>query len=86
MGQFVAATLQILFSVLSWLIIIRILMSWFRGAQGVPGGHFIADITEPILGFFRRMIPPVSGIDLSPLWAVLVLDILRSALHGFSGL
>ena len=86
MGHFVFVALEVLFNVLSWLIILRVLMSWFQGMQGMPGGHFVADITEPILSFIRRVIPPVSGMDLAPLWAVLVFDILRSVMHSFGGL
>ena len=86
MGHFVFVALEVLFNVLSWLIIIRVLMSWFKGAQGVLGGNFITDITEPILGSIRRVIPPVSGMDLAPLWAVLAFDILRSVMHSFSSL
>jgi YggT family protein len=39
-----------------------------------PGGYsplqsVLASICEPVLRPFRRIIPPISGIDLSPLWA-----------------
>jgi YggT family protein len=38
----------------------------------------IYDLTEPILGFFRRYIPPVGGLDLSPLVIFLILAVVRS--------
>lgn len=86
MSHFVFLALEVLFNVLAWLIIFRVLMSWFRGMQGIPGGQFVADITEPVLVVFRRLIPPVSGIDLSPLWAVLALDVLRSIMRSLAGM
>jgi uncharacterized protein YggT (Ycf19 family) len=36
---------------------------------------FLRDVSEPYLGLFRRFIPPIGPIDISPLVAVLVLQI-----------
>jgi len=43
-----------------------------------PGGYspmqsVLATVCEPVLRPFRRVIPPVAGIDLSPLWAVIAI-------------
>ena len=37
---------------------------------------FLRDVSEPYLGIFRRIIPPVGAIDLSPVVAILVLAVL----------
>ncbi len=73
------------FVVYEWLIIIRILLSWFRlpsGGYFYPVIKFIYEITEPYLGLFRRIVPPVmagaAGIDFSPIVAILVLRLLHS--------
>jgi YggT family protein len=44
-----------------------------------PGGYsplqsVLASICEPVLRPFRRLIPPIAGIDLSPLWAVIAIQ------------
>src|SRR5262249_1185607 len=44
-----------------------------------PGGYsplqsVLASICEPILRPFRRLIPPIAGIDLSPLWAIIAIQ------------
>ena len=44
-----------------------------------PGGYspmqsLLATICEPVLRPFRRLIPPIAGIDLSPLWAVIAIQ------------
>ena len=44
-----------------------------------PGGYsplqsVLASICEPILRPFRRLIPPIAGIDLSPLWVVIAIQ------------
>ncbi len=44
-----------------------------------PGGYsplqsVLATLCEPVLRPFRRVIPPIAGIDLSPLWAVIAIQ------------
>ena len=36
---------------------------------------FLRDVTEPYLGLFRRFIPPIGPVDVSPIVAILVLQI-----------
>jgi YggT family protein len=50
---------------------------WSSAALG-----FLRDVTEPYLGLFRRFIPPIGMIDISPIVAVLVLQIGGFALIG----
>ena len=70
-----------------WLILfIRIILSWVQmGGARISGGlapivKIIYDLTEPVLGFFRRIIPPFGPLDLSPLFVFLILGFIRSAL------
>ena len=47
-----------------------------------PGGYsplqsVLATVCEPVLRPFRRVIPPVAGIDLSPLWACILIQAIR---------
>jgi YggT family protein len=44
-----------------------------RWSSAVLG--FLRDVTEPYLGIFRRFIPPIGPIDVSPIVAILVLQI-----------
>lgn len=55
-------------------ILIRVILSWFNphGARHNPALGLVYSLSEPLLAPARRLIPPVSGMDLSPL-AVLVL-------------
>lgn len=77
LAQFISIFTQILI----FAIFARVILSWLR----VPPRGFlfvvIIESTEPILKIFRRLIPPLGGmLDLSPLFAFLALDILRSIL------
>lgn len=54
-------------------LIIYILMSWFPNARGSVIGQFLAKICEPYLEQFRKFIPPLGMIDISPIVALFVL-------------
>ncbi|UQD51635.1 YggT family protein [Bacillus methanolicus] len=66
-----------LFEIYSWALIIYILMSWFPNARESAIGQFLARICEPYLEPFRRLIPPIGMIDVSPIVAFLVLKFAR---------
>lgn len=68
---------NVAFQVYSWLMIARILLSWVRHDPRNPIIRFIYEITEPFLGLFRRIIPPIGMIDVSPIAAFIVLDLIR---------
>ena len=65
-------------AVLALLIFMRIVVSW--GAS--PHNrllHFLIRTTEPVLGPFRRIIPPLGMFDISPIIVLLLLDLLQRA-------
>jgi len=71
----------IIFGVLaiySLLIFMRIVVSWGAGPHNRLL-HFLVRATEPILGPFRRVIPPLGMIDVSPIIVLLLLDLLQRA-------
>ena len=59
-------------------LIIYILMSWFPNARGSAIGQFLTKICEPYLEQFRKFIPPLGMIDISPIVALLVLNLAKS--------
>ena len=72
--------IQRLFNVYETLIVVWCLMSWIPMR---PGGLLddirgaIGIIVEPYLNLFRRFIPPLGGIDFSPIVAILALGIIE---------
>jgi len=62
-----------LINIYSWALIIYILLSWFPNARESGIGQFLARICEPYLEPFRKIIPPLGMIDISPIVAILVL-------------
>ncbi|MFZ5590849.1 MAG: YggT family protein [Bacillota bacterium] len=73
---------NVAFQVYDWLIFIRIILSWIRHNPYQPVIRFIYEVTEPVLGFFRRIIPPLGVIDISPIAAFFALELLRQLVVG----
>ncbi len=74
----IIAVVNTAFYVYNWLIFIRVILSWFRHNPYHPVIRFVYEITEPVLGLFRRIIPPLGVIDLSPLVALLAIEVVRA--------
>ena len=67
------------------LIVIYCLLSWFPMRQGgiVYDFAVVLDrLVGPYLNFFRRIIPPMGGIDFSPVIAVLALNVIARLVIG----
>ncbi|WP_040204886.1 YggT family protein [Neobacillus jeddahensis] len=79
---FVFYLLQQIIGIYSWALIIYILMSWFPNARESAIGQFLARICEPYLEPFRKIIPSIGMMDISPIVAFLVLKFASSGLHS----
>ncbi|KAL7573714.1 hypothetical protein ACA910_007754 [Epithemia clementina (nom. ined.)] len=66
-------------SIYNLIITARILLSWFPQAQGVAALQPVYAITDPFLNLFRGIIPPIFGLDFSPILAFLLLNVITSA-------
>ena len=58
------------------LIIARVIVSWIGSQSRHPLIPLIYQLTEPVLRPFSKLIPPISGVDLSPLFALIALRFL----------
>jgi len=55
-------------------IIVRVVLSWFGGGGGYnPAIALIDRLTEPVMRPFRRLVPTIGGIDISPVFALVLL-------------
>jgi YggT family protein len=64
-----------------WLLILaRVIISFTRMDPYNPIRRTVYELTEPILAPIRRILPPSSGLDFSPLIALLLLELLRMVL------
>ena len=78
----IGSVLIFLVQVFVVLVFIRVIFSWLYGPFPTNGfARVLWRITEPVLGPIRRRLPPLSGIDLSPLVVWLVVIILIGVLR-----
>jgi len=61
-------------------IVISAVMSWFSPDPRNPLVRFITAVSYPLVAPFRRYIPPIAGIDISPIFAILLLGAAQSLL------
>jgi YggT family protein len=72
-----AELISLMLNVLLVAIIAQVILSWV-GPQGYnPIISLIYSLTEPVLRPARRILPPISGIDLSPLLVFLVMQLIK---------
>ena len=64
--------------IIFWSMIISVILSWVAPGSRSPGGELVAQISEPVLAPFRRLIPNLGGLDISPIFAFIVIQLLQS--------
>lgn len=76
----VARYVETLIWIYTILIFVRILLSWVPRMPYNPAlsvvVRFVEDVTDPYLALFRRIIPPLGMIDISPIVALIALNLL----------
>ncbi|MCZ8539458.1 YggT family protein [Psychrobacillus sp. FSL K6-2365] len=65
----------------TYALIAYILMSWVPSIQQSGFGKFLGKICEPYLEPFRKIIPPLGMIDISPIVAIFVLNLAMTGIY-----
>ncbi len=78
--------LKLLINIYLWGVIIQAVLSWFNPDPYHPAARVLAQLTKPVLEPARRIIPPISGVDLSPMLVVVALIFVGLLLQDFLGL
>jgi YggT family protein len=85
----VISIVSLLIQIYEFLILIRVLLSWvavdlYRSRYGNSILRLLYEVTDPIIVPLQRIIPPIGGaIDLSPVVALILLDIARRVIITF---
>jgi YggT family protein len=82
MGHFLLFIVSEILTILVWIIIANAILSWLIAFDVVNLRHpvarsvarFLDAVTQPVLAPFRRFIPPIGGIDVTPILALLVIQ------------
>ena len=85
MGYAIVWLVNTILSLMTWAIILSAIFSWLfafdvinrRNRFVAQLADFLDRITTPILAPFRRIIPPLGGIDISPIVVLLLINFLK---------
>jgi len=70
-----------LLDMMFWLIIIQAILSWVS-PQYNPNTAIFQQMTAPILAPFQRLLPPMGGFDLSPIFAIVAIKLTQIVIVG----
>ncbi len=73
---------QLLLSYFFWAVLIRVILSWVAPDPYNPVVRLVAEITEPVMAPARKILPPMGGLDLSPVVVLLALQFLMILFGG----
>jgi YggT family protein len=62
------------------IVVAAVVVSWMRLDPKHPAVSLLVRLTEPALAPIRRVVPPVGGLDLSPLVLVIALQLVKRLL------
>ncbi|MBJ7539437.1 YggT family protein [Marinomonas transparens] len=79
----IAGTLYHLLDLYFWAMLISVILSWVAPGANHPGAILVGQITAPLYGLCQRVIPPLGGLDLSPIFIFLGISILKQFLSPY---
>ena len=85
-------TISLILSLVWWVFLIMIVMSWLISFNVInTRNQFVAgvwralnQVTEPILRPIRRIVPPMGGLDLSPIIVFIIIFFLQQLIANFA--
>jgi YggT family protein len=83
LGNFLLALANLIYIVSNayiWIVIARSVISWVNADPYNPVVRFLVQVTDPVLRKIRRYVPPMGGLDLSPMILIVALVFLQSFL------
>uniref|UniRef100_A0A7V4JPA2 YggT family protein n=1 Tax=Thermodesulfobacterium geofontis TaxID=1295609 RepID=A0A7V4JPA2_9BACT len=73
--------IDLLLTIYIWIIIARAIISWVNPSPYHPLVRFLYRVTEPVLAPIRKIIPPIGGIDISPIIVIFIIFVIQNLLH-----
>jgi len=77
MTYYLIRAVSFLFDVWTIALLARVFLSWVNISPYHPIVKILNTVTEPILGPLRRVIPPIGMMDISPIVAILLVQVLE---------
>lgn len=76
-------TVDLVLNIFLFAIIIQAVLSWVNPDPYNPMMGLLNSITWPVLKHFRKLLPPMGGFDLSPLFAIILIMFVKQSIHYF---
>ncbi len=85
--QLINIAISLILVVMTFLFIFRIVLTWYPQveSQKLPFSLVVAP-TEPFLAPSRKLIPPIGGVDITPIVWVGIVSLIREVLVGQQGI
>ncbi|GAB0147765.1 MULTISPECIES: YggT family protein [Marichromatium] len=80
LGWAVPGVLELFFDIFFFAVLARALLSWLNPDPFNPAVALLARLTDPLMRPAQRLIPPIGGIDLSPMAVLIGLVLLKMLL------
>ena len=80
LGESVLRVILLNLFIIKWSILIAIIASWIAPGNYHPALALLSQLTEPVLAPARRLLPPLGGLDLSPILVFLLLGVIERVL------
>jgi YggT family protein len=74
--------IDLLFTLLTFAIIARAIFSWLPIDRYNPAVEWLDRITDPLLEPLRRFVPPIGMMDITPIVALLILQVAQALIHN----
>ncbi|MGO3344360.1 MAG: YggT family protein [Marinomonas sp.] len=79
----IAGTIYHLLDLYFWALLISVILSWVAPGANHPGAMLVNQITAPLYRACQRVIPPLGGLDLSPIFIFLAISLLKQVLSPY---
>ncbi|OPX54178.1 YggT family protein [Oceanospirillum multiglobuliferum] len=77
-----AGAISTLLNIYFFALLASIILSWVAPQSGHPGAMLVYQITEPVMSPVRNMLPSLGGIDLSPIFVFIGINVLEMIVVG----
>ena len=77
----VLGVVGLLVNIYFFALLAMIILSWIAPGSGHPALHLLYQITEPVMAPFRKMLPPMGGMDFSPILVFILINVIQIALR-----
>ena len=76
-------TVNLVLNIFLFAIFIQAILSWVNPDPYNPVIGLLNSLTWPVLRPFRKLVPPISGFDISPIFAIIAILFIKQTLHYF---